>query len=68
MFIPENGRASSSGIDKEGRFQLGCYEANDGALPGRHAVKVTAIEPIDAHSRRWLAPRNTPTTTPRGWK
>jgi hypothetical protein len=57
MFIPTAGRPAGGGIDAEGRFTLTCYELNDGATPGVHRVKVTAIEPIGERSNRWHAPK-----------
>jgi hypothetical protein len=57
MFIPSAGRPAGGGIDSDGSFTLTCYERNDGATPGVHRVKVTAIEPIDERSNRWHAPK-----------
>jgi hypothetical protein len=56
-FVPNGGRASWGKIDENGRFSLSCYETNDGALPGRHRVQVSAIEMISASKAKWHAPK-----------
>jgi hypothetical protein len=57
MFINSGTRPAGSAIDSNGRFALTCFQPGDGAVPGRHLVKVTANEPIDDHSGRWHAPK-----------
>src|SRR5256885_1556930 len=42
MFIHPESRASGSAIDSNGHFQLTCYQPGDGAVLGKHRVKVTA--------------------------
>ena len=57
MFIPAGGRPAGGSVDTQGHFALTCYEPGDGATPGHHRVKVTAVEPINERSSRWLAPK-----------
>jgi hypothetical protein len=57
MFIHPDARPSVGMLDSNGHFSLSCYELNDGAVVGKHRVKVTACQPIDEHSNRWLAPK-----------
>lgn len=57
MFISQGGRPAGGGIDSQGHFTLSCYKPGDGATLGLHQVKVTAIEPINERSNRWLAPK-----------
>ena len=56
-FVPENARASSGKIDTQGRFELMCYDGQDGAVLGRHRVAVSAIEGTSEEQQRWLAPQ-----------
>ena len=44
-------------IDSNGHFSLSCYEPNDGAVIGKHRVKVTACESINERTSRWHAPK-----------
>jgi hypothetical protein len=55
--MPEGHRASIGKIDPEGRFELSCFEAGDGAPIGQHIATVTAVEPINDRSNRWHAPK-----------
>jgi hypothetical protein len=57
MFVPANGRPSGGTIDSNGHFVLSCYAPGDGAIVGKHQVKVTAVESIDDRTSRWLAPK-----------
>ncbi len=57
MFIPAEGRSAGGTIDSDGHFVLSCYEKGDGAIVGKHLVKITAVEPIDDRTSRWLAPK-----------
>jgi len=45
-FVPEGARASSGSIDSEGRFTLGCYEDDDGVVPGLHRIQVSSYEVV----------------------
>jgi len=44
-------------IDSNGHFSLSCYQPNDGAVIGKHRVKVTACQSLSERSNRWLAPK-----------
>jgi hypothetical protein len=56
-FIPTGGRPSISPLDKEGRFQLACFDADDGAIIGTHRVEVAAGEALGPTKTRWHAPK-----------
>jgi hypothetical protein len=45
QFIPEKGRPAGGPI-KDGKFTLTTYNENDGAIPGKHAVAVTAFKDV----------------------
>jgi len=57
QFVHPSLRASGGSIGADGRFMLSCYKQGDGANVGVHKVKITAIEPINDRSQRWLAPK-----------
>ena len=57
MFVNGQTRPAMSVIDKDGHFQLTCFQTGDGAVLGKHRVKVTVSEGIDDHSMRWFAPK-----------
>lgn len=45
MLYPEQGRKPASGkADASGNFTLTTFEKNDGVIPGKHKVTVTAYE------------------------
>lgn len=56
-FAPEGGRGSMGAINGDGRFQLGSYAADDGALIGTHKVMIIAREQITETSAKWYAPK-----------
>ena len=56
-FVPENDRPSRSDIGPDGRFTLGCYDLDDGAVTGTHRVAVIANKPADEFTMQWLAPQ-----------
>lgn len=56
-FVLKDARASIGSLDREGRFQLSCYEKNDGAMTGTHQVSVHAAEGVDDRTVRWHAPK-----------
>jgi hypothetical protein len=64
-FFPADGRPSSGDLDKEGRFQLMCYEPGDGAMLGTHQVEVVACQPLSETKSRWHTPKKyaSPTTS-----
>jgi hypothetical protein len=57
MFVHPDSRPSAGMIDSNGHFYLSCYEPGDGAVIGKHQVKVTACQAINDRSARWLAPK-----------
>jgi len=57
MFIHPSSRPSAGMIDSNGHFSLSCYQPNDGAVIGKHRVKVTACQSLSERSNRWLAPK-----------
>lgn len=42
--MPDNARPAISAIGSDGRFKLTTYDDDDGVVPGKHTVTVTAIE------------------------
>lgn len=48
VFTPEQGREAQGEIQADGTFVLGTYGSSDGAIVGRHRVRIFAIEPIAA--------------------
>jgi hypothetical protein len=55
--VPKDARPSTGAIDEHGRFTLTCYGGKDGAIKGRHAVRVIATKPLPKDAIRWLAPQ-----------
>ena len=56
--VPEGARPSNGKIDDDqGHFTLTCYEGEDGAVKGKHTVRVAATEPVGANAIRWLVPK-----------
>src|SRR5262245_51706742 len=56
-FIPQGARASGGGLDENGRFVLGCFEAADGAVLGKHRVEVMAQKTLSETKIEWFAPK-----------
>ncbi|MEX0642715.1 MAG: hypothetical protein WD468_08450 [Pirellulales bacterium] len=56
-FVPKGARASGGQIDHEGRFKLGCFTSDDGAVIGAHRVEVNAGEKLGETKVRWHAPK-----------
>jgi hypothetical protein len=56
-FVPQGARPSGGRIGPDGRFTLTCYDAQDGAVTGRHAVEVVANETLDERRMRWNVPK-----------
>ncbi len=54
--IPDQGRAASATIGKDGRFTLTTFLPGDGALLGRHRVVVTAHQDLGRMKLKWLVP------------
>jgi hypothetical protein len=57
QFVPNGARASGSGIDSQGHFSLTCYSPGDGAVVGKHKVKITGAQNISEKQVRWEAPK-----------
>jgi hypothetical protein len=55
QFVPEGARPSYGKLDKQGRFELTCYDGKDGAVRGRHRVQVSGSEIVN-QSQVWHAP------------
>ena len=55
-FVPEGARPSAGSLDSQGRFNLTCYDGEDGAVIGRHRVQVSASEIVGAEKVVWHAP------------
>lgn len=56
-FISSGARPSTGKIGEDGRFTLGCFEADDGAVIGTHRVEVSAQEPLSETQTKWYAPK-----------
>jgi hypothetical protein len=56
-FVSSEGRPSIGRIGENGRFQLSCYEENDGALVGKHQVAVISTHAISEMQTRWYTPK-----------
>jgi hypothetical protein len=58
QFVPNNGERPSGGqLDKNGRFTLGCFERDDGAVLGTHRVTVQGGEYRNDAETFWHAPK-----------
>jgi hypothetical protein len=55
-FVPEVGRPSAGEVQADGSFKLTCYDGNDGALPGKHRVQISASRILDGSKVKWFAP------------
>lgn len=56
-FIPAGARPSGGKLDEQGRFTLSCFDGEDGAVPGKHQVEISAREMLSATKVRWYAPK-----------
>jgi hypothetical protein len=56
-FVPTDARASRGELDSNGRFELGCFEAGDGAVPGTHRVEISGMQRLSDWETRWHAPK-----------
>jgi hypothetical protein len=59
--VPADGRAATAKIGPDGRFILTTHNANDGCLPGTHAVEVVAQQITGNENSEdavvtWIAP------------
>src|SRR5262249_24019115 len=57
QFVPDGARASGSAIDSQGHFALSCYTQGDGAVVGKHKVRITAAKSVSEKQLRWEAPK-----------
>jgi hypothetical protein len=57
QFAPADSRASTGGLDADGRFVLTCFEMGDGAVTGKHKVTVMGQEAIGQETIKWHAPK-----------
>lgn len=55
--MPQGARPAYGTLDENGTYVLETYGQNDGTLPGRHPVTVTATEPVDEWHTKWHAPK-----------
>jgi hypothetical protein len=56
-FIPQGARASGGGLDESGRFVLGCFSTDDGAVLGKHRVEVMSQKHLSETTIQWSAPK-----------
>lgn len=56
-FVPQGARPSGGQIGLDGRFVLTCYDGQDGAVLGQHAIEVSSNEPMPGNAMRWFAPK-----------
>lgn len=57
FFMPEHGRQSSGNLDRDGRFALSCYASNDGAVLGKHKIRILATETVSEATIKIHAPK-----------
>jgi hypothetical protein len=55
--VPKDARPAAGKIGPDGRFTLRCFEENDGAVLGTHAVTVMSFEMINPSTRKWFVPK-----------
>jgi hypothetical protein len=56
-YVPQGARPSGGAIDKNGHFELSCYELGDGAVLGAHRVMITGAKHLSETAIRWEAPK-----------
>lgn len=56
--LPPGHRAATGTIQPDGSFTLGCYEKDDGCVPGTHPVRVDGREPLGLTKTKWHAPKH----------
>lgn len=56
-FVPEGARPSAGTVAEDGSFTLTCYDGNDGVVPGKHRVQISASEILDRSKVKWWAPK-----------
>jgi hypothetical protein len=57
VFMPEHGRQSFGNLGKCGHFTLSCYASNDGAVLGKHKIRILASENISETTDKVHAPK-----------
>lgn len=55
--IPANGRAASSQISADGKFQFFTFDPDDGVIVGEHPLEVVSTETVGGSGIRWLIPK-----------
>lgn len=55
--LPQGNRASTGTIKEDGTFTLGCFEAEDGCIPGTHPIRVDGRQPMGLTKVKWFAPK-----------
>jgi hypothetical protein len=51
VFQPENGKLASGKIQSDGTFVLGTHTSNDGAVVGKHRVRVVSLTSQDPNAK-----------------
>lgn len=57
VFMPEHGRQSFGNLDRDGHFTLSCFASNDGAILGKHKIRVLASENFSETAVKIHAPK-----------
>jgi hypothetical protein len=57
MLVPQDARPSSGRLDDHGHFTLTCYDGQDGAVLGHHAVRIVAAKSLGEDVTQWFAPK-----------
>ena len=60
-----NTRSAQSMIDSQGRFTLGTFEVNDGAVLGEHPVEIISVDLLP-NGKKWLIPKKYASITTSG--
>jgi hypothetical protein len=57
VFVPEHGRQSIGNLDKDGHFVLSSYASNDGAVLGKHKIRILTLENLSETTLKYHAPK-----------
>lgn len=55
--VPDNARAATGEIGKDGSFRLTTFDEHDGVVLGQHKVEIVALESQGPTAVKWLTPR-----------
>jgi hypothetical protein len=55
--LPVGNRAATGKVESDGSFTLGCFSADDGCVPGTHAVRIDGRQPMGLTKVKWFAPK-----------